>query len=138
MTRQELLKLHETMSLEARGLMDIKNQDYAGETSPFANLEAPEKLGICPALTGIIIRMLDKLKRLQNFTQNNTLAVKQESVKDTCLDIINYSILFDALATIRTLGPTGVILTDLDSTTHPNRRHALPDDPESDNPNTPQ
>jgi len=43
---------------------------------------------------GCVIRLYDKVNRLKNLTTNQyeTMAVKDESIEDTCLDIINYAI----------------------------------------------
>ena len=45
MTRDELLKNHETICQEARDLMELKNRDYAGNggTEPFANFLAARR-----------------------------------------------------------------------------------------------
>lgn len=98
MNRGQLLMFHEKFCLAARALMSAKNQDYTGQagTSPFANLEACEALGICEAQAGILVRMTDKFKRLIEFTNSGQLAIKGESVTDTCRDLVNYTILFAA------------------------------------------
>ncbi|HUT91063.1 MAG TPA: hypothetical protein VMY37_16290 [Thermoguttaceae bacterium] len=98
MNRGQLLIFHEKFSIAARALMSAKNQDYTGQagTDPFGNLEACEALGICGAQAGILVRMTDKLKRLIEFTNSGQLAVKGESVQDTCRDLVNYAILFAA------------------------------------------
>ena len=49
-------------------------------------------LGIKPHV-GILVRMSDKLSRLGSFTQKGFLAVNDESVEDTLLDLANYSLL---------------------------------------------
>jgi len=98
MTRDELLAFHKVSCVEAHMLMVAKNHDYAGADglTPFANFEACEKLGICSTETGMLVRMCDKFMRLVNFAKSGTLKVKDESAHDTCLDLINYAILFDA------------------------------------------
>ena len=49
MTRDELLKNHETICQEARNLMELKNKDYAGNggLEPFANFTRCEAMGVC-------------------------------------------------------------------------------------------
>jgi hypothetical protein len=100
MNRTELLEFHTNICGEARSLMQKKNHDYAGAQgdSPFANFEAAEKLGLCPTEIGMLIRMLDKFKRIITFAQAGKLVVTNEGFTDACIDLINYSILFAAYA----------------------------------------
>jgi len=94
MTRDELLDLHEDTCERCRGVMKRKNQDYAGEggDSPFANFRTAEAVGVDPA-KGILMRMLDKMKRVQSFVERGDLKVKDEPVGDACDDLVNYAIL---------------------------------------------
>lgn len=87
MTRDELLLLHTELTTSAKELMVAKNHDYAGTSDPFRNFR---RFG----LLGILVRLGDKLARLESFVENGELKVKDESVLDTVLDAINYSILF--------------------------------------------
>ena len=89
MNRAQLLDLHTAMTDAARRLMDKKNHDYAGAqgSSPFANFEVAERIGICSTEEGMLVRMTDKLKRLIEFTKSGTLRVEDESVKDTHADM---------------------------------------------------
>lgn len=93
MNRTELLNLHQALCGQARELMEAKNQDYAQESSVFGNLDLCEHVVGVPTEVGILIRMADKLKRLGNYYQNGGFAVSDEGLKDTILDIINYSVL---------------------------------------------
>ena len=61
----------------------------------FSNLDSSEILGIKTEV-GILVRMLDKIKRLNSFAVTEAMKVKEESVEDTVKDIINYAILFRA------------------------------------------
>lgn len=85
--REKLLKLHQELTKKAHELMVVKNHDYAASDDPFRNFRTFGELGI-------LVRLSDKIARLHSFVENGTLAVKDESVLDTCLDIINYSVLF--------------------------------------------
>ena len=100
MNRDELLQFHETLCSEARELMQAKNHDYAGPDgqAPFANFDVAEKIGICSAAEGMLVRMTDKLRRLITFAKAGQLRVKDETVQDTCRDLVNYAILFAAKA----------------------------------------
>lgn len=88
MERSELLKKHYETCTTARNLMDVKNQDYGANADPFRNFRLH-------GLYGIAVRLHDKVARLTTFAEKNTFAVKDESVNDTCLDVINYAILFN-------------------------------------------
>lgn len=96
MNREELLKYHQTLCSKAFALMQKKNADYAGRSGeePFANFTRCEAMGICKTEAGMLVRMTDKMSRLSSFVESGTLQVKDESVEDTCLDLINYAVLF--------------------------------------------
>jgi hypothetical protein len=98
MDRDELLAHHKALCNKAFSLMQRKNADYAGKggDEPFANFTRCEAMGICKTEAGMLVRMTDKMSRLSSFVESGTLEVKDESVEDTCLDLINYSVLFYA------------------------------------------
>jgi hypothetical protein len=98
MHRDDLLAYHKELCDRAFSLMQRKNADYAGRggDEPFANFTRCEAMGICQTEAGMLVRMTDKMSRLSSFVESGTLAVKDESVEDTCLDLINYSVLFYA------------------------------------------
>jgi hypothetical protein len=81
MTRDELLGFHSDLCKEARDLMSLKNRDYAGNEGiePFANFTRVEAMGICKTEQGCMVRL-----------------IKDESFKDTCVDVINYMVLLAA------------------------------------------
>lgn len=97
--RDRLLRLHTEMTQEARSLMEAKNHDYSGgkdASDPFLNFTRVQKLGITDTKTGFLVRMTDKLSRLITFSHNNKFRTKDEALKDTILDLINYSVLLYA------------------------------------------
>ncbi len=69
-----------------------KNQDYAKEEDPLQNLCQCEKIGI-PAHIGCFIRMQDKWSRITNLIKGQEPEVKDETVKDTLMDLAVYSLL---------------------------------------------
>jgi hypothetical protein len=77
---------------ELTELHNLKNQDYATTENPYKNLEGVERLGI-PAWRGVVIRMMDKFSRLEEFCVKEELAVKDETIEDTLKDIAIYSVL---------------------------------------------
>ncbi len=99
MNRDNLLTFHRDFCDNARGIMEAKNHDYAGENGddPFTNFRAVEKLGLCSTEKGVLVRVVDKIKRLQTFETAGRLAVSGEGPLDACLDLVNYAILLAAI-----------------------------------------
>jgi len=96
MHRDELLQHHKVLCSKAFELMRRKNADYAGRhgVEPFANFTRCEAMGICKTEAGMLVRMTDKMSRLSSFVEAGVFQVKDESLEDTILDMINYSVLF--------------------------------------------
>lgn len=70
-------------------LLDIaerKGHDYAGDKDALSNFA---DFG----WRGIVVRLGDKFSRLKNFVYQGSFKVKDESVRDTFLDHINYAAL---------------------------------------------
>jgi hypothetical protein len=99
MTLEELMNLHtETMEKCAK-IMEEKNNDYTGgkeATDIFANFRLSNVLDVHP-VTGILMRLMDKIQRIKTFTNDGQLSVSGETVDDACEDIINYTILIKAM-----------------------------------------
>ena len=87
MTKAEYLKFHRAC---AKALVEItarKNSDYTGKTQdPFKNFRRRGHFGF-------LVRMDDKLSRIESFLEKGSYKVKDESFLDTCLDLANYAIL---------------------------------------------
>lgn len=98
MNRTQLLEFHAQLAIRAREIMKQKNHDYSGPegNDPFANFRRCEEMRICKTEQGFLVRICDKLSRLSTFVESGSLLVKDESVQDTLLDLINYSILLAA------------------------------------------
>ena len=124
MNRDELLALHASITSTARELMARKSHDYGGH-DVMGNLRLIEQL--FPSLTtevGILIRMGDKLSRLAVLSTEDAL-VKDESIQDTCQDLINYAVLFIAAHTIRARSKTPLPTTGFIRTVHDDAAKAL-------------
>jgi len=96
MTQEELLKSLAELHKEAFELTKRKNSDYTAKGEALANFHACEKLGLCDTGTGILVRMIDKMMRLIAFEKLGEFQVKSESVRDTCMDLSNYSHIYYA------------------------------------------
>ena len=99
MTPDTYRAIHAEMCRKASELTMQKGADYSGAADTLANLKACERLGICTAETGVLVRMCDKLMRLITLNRDGEegRAVQDESLVDTELDLINYTILLGAL-----------------------------------------
>ena len=77
---------------ELKMLHDAKNHDYATADNPYKNLEGVARIGIEP-WRGIVIRLMDKFERVEQYCTNGELAIKSEGMEDTFKDIAVYSTL---------------------------------------------
>lgn len=75
-------------------LHDRKQADYGSDTDPFANVRASERWGI-PGWVGALVRLNDKVARLQSFARKGVLA--NESAEDSMLDIAVYALIAKVL-----------------------------------------
>lgn len=99
MKTDDLLEIHKETCDAARGIMRQKNSDYTGgseATDALANFKASLSLNLHP-VTGLLLRVQDKIMRIRSFVADGELRVMNESVEDACDDIVNYAILCKAL-----------------------------------------
>lgn len=96
MTREELLLLHATLASDSRLLLGKKNADYANGDDPFLNFRASQNYNVHPA-KGILIRMSDKMSRINSYIERGNFEVRDEGLRDTAIDIINYTVLLVGL-----------------------------------------
>jgi len=92
MNQQDLFNLHKETTSRCFKICEEKNNDYANSDNPFKNFESSTIFGIHP-VKGILLRITDKLQRVNTFCENGQLSVKTESVDDALEDVINYCIL---------------------------------------------
>ena len=99
MKRDDWLDLHKRFCDDARALSERKGHDYSGEEDTLRNLKSCETAGLCSTETGIMVRLSDKTNRLVTLLDvgEDGMQVKDESLKDTILDIVNYNILLYAV-----------------------------------------
>jgi len=77
-------------SLVALDLVMSKTQDYATMDDPYRNFRMCESVGVSVE-KGILVRMCDKLSRIGNLVEKEDPSVKNESIEDTLVDIMNYA-----------------------------------------------
>ena len=97
MTKNELFNKHQEMCHQALELMKKKNHDYSAGEDPFKNFRMCELLGICSTEAGVLVRLSDKLSRIASILSSGKSMVKDESLNDTLIDIINYAIILSGL-----------------------------------------
>lgn len=88
--RKKLLAIHEELAGKARDIMTAKNHDYAHEGDVFRNFRRYGTFGV-------LVRLSDKLARLDSFEENEEFAVANEKLEDTIVDIINYAVIYLAM-----------------------------------------
>lgn len=104
MTSEQYQEFHKTLCDEARALSASKNNDYAApeenRDNPnriFRNFTLCEVMGIASTEAGFLVRLCDKFSRLSNLLKPEHIqTVKDESLKDTMKDIVNYTVLLAA------------------------------------------
>lgn len=100
---------------KAMKLVISKNQDYAGTKDPLANFRAVENTSITDMITAILVRMSDKWTRICNLHNKGFAAVKDETIEDTLLDLMNYcAILIYARKVQTPIGATNISKEDYD------------------------
>jgi len=89
-----LLVEQEQIFTKCHDILEAKNKDYSLSGDAFYNLKAVERNNIIPTEIGLLARMNDKFARICNLIKNCGLAmVKDETLEDTMLDMINYLVL---------------------------------------------
>lgn len=68
----------EKIQQEARELFQKKNADYGDAFATYGPI-------------GVLVRIGDKINRAQNITKKNITLIDDESVRDTLIDLHNYS-----------------------------------------------
>jgi len=97
MTREELFELHKETCEKCYEILVKKNHDYSGASDDaFANFRNSEIFDV-PGEIGILMRCIDKFKRIEAFSRAGELHVENESVDDAIEDVINYMILLKGL-----------------------------------------
>ena len=92
---EDYFEFHEKFCKEMTEITKKKNADYTGESGdPFSNFKLIEAFGAATTEQGLFARMTDKMSRISSFIQKGKLEVKDESVKDSLMDLANYCIIF--------------------------------------------
>lgn len=97
MTREQLTEKASEFFNECLETLKKKNDDYTGRDADDAlkNFKSVEAVGIRTG-DGFITRMMDKISRVSGIVRNKEYSVKDESARDTLMDLANYSFLLSA------------------------------------------
>ena len=68
----------ETVQKEAKELFRKKNADYGDAFATYGSI-------------GILVRLGDKIKRLQSISSNKIILIDDEKIRDTLIDLHNYA-----------------------------------------------
>ena len=79
-----------------QAVYEAKDSDYSASGLPMGNLRKCEDAGI-EAWRGCLVRIGDKMSRLENFLKEKEYLVISEKAEDTVIDLANYSILMSCL-----------------------------------------
>jgi hypothetical protein len=79
-----------------QAVYEAKDNDYSATDLPMGNLRKCEEAGI-DAWRGCLVRIGDKMSRLENFLKEKEYLVISEKAEDTVIDLANYAILMSCL-----------------------------------------
>ncbi len=79
-----------------QSVYEAKDNDYSATGFPMGNLRKCEDAGI-DGWRGCLVRIGDKMSRLENFLKEKEYLVISEKAEDTVIDLANYSILMSCL-----------------------------------------
>ena len=98
----DVIKKHQEICDEARDIIEKKGHDYnlqqQNDGDTLFNLKVARILGVVDTDTqSILVRLGDKYMRLISLTKDPTIdpKVKDEKVRDTIKDMINYEVYLD-------------------------------------------
>jgi hypothetical protein len=95
MNKEQFIAHAKQTSERCLNLLIKKNSDYGAEADPFKNFRGSTLVGVDPK-RAILVRMTDKMARVSNLLDKPPEVVN-ESITDTLDDLINYSIILQAL-----------------------------------------
>ena len=94
MNQKEFIENIENSYKKGVEIIRKKNADYAVDSNPWKNFEMASLVGVS-VKRAILVRISDKLARISNLIDKEA-AVKDETIEDTLLDLINYAAILKA------------------------------------------
>lgn len=84
MDLNKLINQMNRLHKEELEIVEKKSKDYSGEKDVFLNFKWFGELGF-------LVRMFDKLMRIKNIIEKGVYNVNNETLKDSLMDLVNYS-----------------------------------------------
>jgi hypothetical protein len=99
MNIQEYLELKQKLFKKSDEISLIKSKSYSNiADDPFKNVKMATLIHVKPA-KGILIRLLDKISRIDTYVDGNGVDLVDEKLEDCVIDAINYLTMIYALIT---------------------------------------
>lgn len=96
-TKEKLLEHHKKITSNGLDILVKKNSDYSGIAGDvFANFRNAKMLNLKPE-KAILVRLMDKMSRLNTFIDRENFLVNEESFQDTVVDAVNYLVILSAM-----------------------------------------
>jgi hypothetical protein len=90
MNIQEYLELKQKLFKKSDEISILKSKSYSNiADDPFKNVKMSSLIHVKPA-KGILIRLLDKISRIDTYVDGNGIDLKDEKFEDCIIDAINY------------------------------------------------
>jgi len=96
MKQIELFDFAEKNFKKCLEILKKKNHDYSKGDDALKNFRASEFLGV-KMVDGVLARMSDKFMRIGTLLHGADAKVKEETLEDTILDLVNYAIILKAI-----------------------------------------
>lgn len=93
MTRDQFIQFAKNFYEDGLLIMEKKNHDYSSVDNPFQNFEIQAAVSGVPVAKTFLMAMGIKIARLRELTEDGKEAAVDESIRDTLLDMANYSCL---------------------------------------------
>lgn len=91
MTAEEALRYQKELFDDCIEIVQRKRVDYSGGDDPFRNFRSSEVLTGVPTWQGVLVRLGDKFSRLRSILERGgAIMVKDETLRDTICDTVNY------------------------------------------------
>ena len=96
MNSKDFLTHHKEFCDKMIAIVGAKNHDYSGnEENALYNFLAADRF--TTAEIGLLVRMTDKMSRVESFVKHGVYLVDDEKVEDTLLDLANYAAIMAAV-----------------------------------------
>ena len=89
LTHEQAMALQHYIMDKALSIVEAKRHDYSGDADPFGNFRKSTLFKVEP-WRGVLVRLTDKLSRIENITDTGVRMVEDEDLWQTFADAVNY------------------------------------------------